>query len=216
VIQPETKQIKLPKKEWATETRLVVMGADPGFASSGIVVLERPAPGMMPKALAARVIKTKKADKKIRTTMRVSADDVRRYREMWGGVHGVYSEFRPHALGVEVFQPGFKAKKGGKQIGGSAGAVKTMAVYGGLIFWGLTMNMFVAPFLPGDLKRRFCGKLSASKADMVSEMCQIVTGMEELLAGIPKGQREHVGDAAGHAFLVLEEIDKMRNMLGLP
>ena len=170
---------------------------------------------MIPMAKLATVIRTEKAKKKSRGSLRVSDDDLRRYREHWDGVCQIFNEHQPHALGVEVFQPGFRGKKAGKQIGGSAGAVKTMAVYGGLIFWALTMSMFVAPFLPGDLKRRFCGKLAASKQDVISEMCQLVANLEDVLAGVPKTQREHVADAAGHAFLVLEEIDKTREMLGL-
>ncbi len=128
----------------------------------------------------------------------------------------LYDEYHPHALGVEVFQPGFhNKKKPGTQIGGTAGAVKSMAVYGGLIFWALTLGMYVAPFLPLDIKKRFCGKMSASKTDVISEMCQLVANLEEILAGMPKTQREHVADAAGHAFLVLEEIDKTKEMLGI-
>lgn len=208
--------VTLQKKAWATEESLTVMGADPGFASSGVVILTRPSPGMYPEAKLAQVIQTKKADKKLRNTMRVSADDVRRYTETWSGMEAIYNEHGPHALGVEVFQPGFRKKGGkGQQIGGSAGAVKSMAVYGGLIFWALTHGMFVAPFLPSDLKKRFCGRQSASKQDVISEMCQLVVGLEDLLASIPKSKREHVADGAGHAYLVLEEIDRMRVMLGL-
>lgn len=211
MTQPETS-----KKRWVTEERLVVAGADPGFASSGVVILERLAPDMMPTAMAAQVIRTEKAKKKVRGSLRVADDDARRYREIWAGLDGLYDEFQPHALGVEVFQPGFKSKsKKGGQAGGTAGAVKSMAVYGGTIFWALSRGMFMAPFLPADVKRRFCGKLSASKQDVISEMCQLVANLEEVLAGVIKSQREHVADAAGHAFLVLEEIDKTKKMLGL-
>lgn len=145
----------------------------------------------------------------------MSADDLRRYTEAWSGMENIYKQYVPHALGVEVYQPGFLKKSTGQRIGGSAGAVKSMAVYGGLIFWALTHGMFVAPFLPADLKKRFCGKQSASKLEVISEMCQLVVGLEELLALIPKSKREHCADAAGHAYLVLEEIDRVRVMLGL-
>jgi len=211
VTQPEDS-----KKRWATQERLVVAGADPGFASSGVVILERLSPGTSPMAKLAQVIRTEKSKKKVRGSLRVADDDLRRYREIWAGADQLYAEHQPHALGVEVFQPGFRNKKTGKDNrGGTAGAVKSMAVYGGFIFWALSRGMFVAPFLPADVKRRFCGNLSASKQDVISEMCQVVAGLEEVLAGVVKSQREHVADAAGHAFLVLEEIDRTREMLGL-
>jgi Holliday junction resolvasome RuvABC endonuclease subunit len=218
VIQPKRKPIVLQKKEWTTARHLVVMGVDPGFASSGVVILERISPEVMPVAVAAKVVATKKADKKLRSTLRVSADDLRRYRETWNEMCLFYDEFHPHALGVEVYQPGFRSKKfKGKQggVGGTAGAVKSMGVYGGMIFWALTLKMFVSSFLPSDLKKRFCGRQSASKREIISEMCQLIVGLEELLASVPKSKREHVADAAGHAYLVLEEIDRMKVMLGL-
>lgn len=215
MTQPKRESVQLQKKKWVNEKHLVVLGADPGFALSGVVVLERKGPGVVPVAKLAKVVETKKAAKKLRDIMRVSTDDVQRFTGVWAGFEAAYLEYRPHALGVEVFQPGFRKPGSGRQIGGSAGAVKSMGVYGGLVFWALTHGMFVAPFLPSDLKRRFCGKQAASKQDVASEMCQLIGGLEELLAGITKSKREHVADAAGHAYLVLEEIDKMRLMLGL-
>ena len=125
-------------------------------------------------------------------------------------------QFDPQILGIEVFQPGFRSrsKKGGV-AGGTAGAAKTLAVYGGAVFWALTHRLFVAPFLPSDLKRRFCGRQSASKQDVLSGLCQLVDGLEDALSGVTKSKREHVADAAGHAYLALEEIDRMRVVLGL-
>lgn len=222
MIQPATRKRPVPqrqpviiqKKAWVTATRLVVMGADPGFALSGGVILERERPGVPPRALLARVVETKKADKKNRSSLRVTNDDLRRYTETWNGMSQIYDEHHPHALGVEAYLPGFKGKNQKKHRGGGA-ATKTLGVYGGLIFWALTLKMFVAPFLPADLKRRFCGKKSASKADMVREMCGLVVGLEDLLSSVVKSKREHLADAAGHAFLVLEEIDRVRLMLGV-
>ena len=214
---PKREPVIVQKKAWATETHLVVMGADPGFALSGGVILEREMPGVPPRALLARVVETKKADKKIRSTWRVTNDDLRRYTETWAGVENIYMDYKPHALGVEGYRPGFKPKdeKKSKKHRGGGAATKTLAVYGGLIFWALTHRMFVAPFLPDDLKRRFCGRKSASKEEMIKAMCGLVVGLEEMLDAVVKTKREHLADAAGHAFLVLEEIDEMRLMLGL-
>lgn len=225
MTQPATRKRPIPKREpvivqrkaWVTATRLVVMGADPGFALSGAIILERERPGVPPRALLARVVETKKADQKIRSKLRVTNDDLRRYTETWAGVENIYMDHKPHALGVEGYRPGFKPKdeKKSKKHRGGGAATKTLAVYGGLIFWALTHRMFVAPFLPDDLKRRFCGRKSASKADMVHEMCKLVVDLPEMLDSVVKSKREHLADAAGHAFLVLEEIDEMRLMLGV-
>ena len=169
-------------------------------------------------AEVAKVIETKKAEKKERSRLRVTNDDLRRYTETWTGVEAVYNEYEPHALGVEGYLPGFRGKqKEGepKKFRGGGAASKTLAVYGGLIFWALTHRMFVAPFLPADLKRRFCGRKSASKREMIHEMCKLVVGLEEILDSVVKSKQEHLADAAGHAYLVLEEIDQVRLMLGV-
>lgn len=215
--KPKREPVIIQDKAWVTTSELVVTGVDPGFASNGIAVLKK-FPGVLPTVVLGRIIETKKAEKKARSHLRVSADDLRRYTECHAGMENIYRQFNPHAMGIEVYQPGFKSrKKGGEEQfkGSTAGQVKSLAVYGGFVFWALTHGMFVAPFLPSDVKKRFCGKVAASKEEVIHEMCKLVIGLRELLESVPKTKREHIADAAGCAFLVLEEIDKMKIMLGV-
>ena len=152
------------------------------------------------------MVKTVKPKKKDRTNLRVTNDDSRRYKEFWAVLHSLGSKYQPYAVGVEAYR---------MMPGGSAAAAKTMGVYVGIQFWGWTRGMYVAPFLPNDLKKRFCGKQSASKFAVEQAICQEIYGLAELLSSIAKGQREHVADASGHAVLMLEDVDRLRQMLGV-
>jgi hypothetical protein len=91
-----------------------------------------------------------------------------------------------------------------------------MAVYGGIVALGTALGMYVAPWLPNDLKKRFTNRQSSSKEEVWGSACRLVAGLQEFLAKTSKGLREHLGDAAGHAVLTFEEEDRVRNMLGLP
>jgi len=208
---PVSREVKLVRKKWTQSDHQIVMGVDPGFSALGVVILERTNLGAKPKLIHAKVIETKKPKKKARTNLRVTNDDERRYREIWAKLDETYGEFDPYAVGVE----GFRVYQG-------SGA-KTMAVYGGVLFWAYTRNMYPAVFLPSDLKKRFAGKQSASKFAVEEEMYPLIDGFKATILGrdakgkslFPKTKREHIADAAGHAFLMLEEIDRTRQMLGL-
>jgi Holliday junction resolvasome RuvABC endonuclease subunit len=77
--------------------------------------------------------------------------------------------------------------------------------------WGVA----AMPFTPGDLKRAFAGRLKATKGDVIEAMGQKLVSFAAQLEGIAKGHHEHVADAAGHAYLALEEVYKVRGMLGM-
>lgn len=201
--------VPLTEKQWASSIGQIVMGIDPGFASGGVAILKRssPSPQSPVRALAVKFLGTEKATKKARNSLRVSADDFRRYKELWLMLEDLRIVYCPYAVGVEAYMP--QGPRGGGQ------ATKTLAVYGGVLWWALSRGLFVAPFVPSDLKIRFGGSKSASKEDVEAGLCREVEGLKELIAKIPKTHREHVADAAGHAFLVLEEIQRTKHMLGL-
>lgn len=184
---------------------LRVMGVDPGLASLGVVVIE--AGGDRIHALAAQVLRTKKASKKALRDLRVSADDQRRIRALWAGMDALAAAHRPHALAVETYapQPG--------RMGGDAW--KAAVIYGLVQGLGLAHDCQVLPFLPSDLKRVFARKASASKQEVADVVLGRIDGLAALLAAIPKGQHEHATDAAGHALLGLEEMRAMRRMMGM-
>lgn len=188
-----------------TTKRLVVMGVDPGLAKTGVVFLERRGKEK-PRALAVHVVETKPGKKKGSNTLRVTIDDQRRYKEVYTAIDSMCIDYTPFAVGVEAYLIGQMA---------ASSAWKTAVVYGGILYYAYANNMFVAPFLPLDLKRRFVGKQSASKLDVANGLFPLVDGLETMISVVPKTKREHVVDAAGHAFLVFEEIDKTRELLGI-
>jgi len=184
----------------------VVMGVDPGFASLGVVVIGRPAQGKI-QLLYMGVIATQKAKKKERVNLRVTNDDQRRYDEIYDALEALWQRFRFTAVGVEAYHPHAKAASGWK----------TAVVYGGIMFWSKAVNIYCAPYVPQDLKRRFCGKQTGSKIEVASAATQLVEGASAVYLATNKTDQEHVGDALGHAILVLEEIDRVRKIVrGMP
>lgn len=185
--------------------QVTVMGVDPGFAKGGLAVLRSYPEGRI-EPLAVKVLKTKKTPKKDRSNLRVTNDDVRRYREIWAELDMVSQQHDVVAVGVE----GYRAFG---QVSGSA--TKTLAVYGGILYWAWSRDLFVTPFLPTDLKKEFGATMSASKEEVRAGVSARVDGLAELFAAVPRAQREHVGDAAGHALLVLSEIENTWAALGM-
>ncbi len=182
-----------------------VMGVDPGFASLGVVVLEQ-RQGQI-QALAATVLRTKKASKKVLRDLRVSADDQRRLRAFWDGLEGIAVAHAPQALAVETYAP---------QPGrGGGNAWKAAVVYGLVQGLGLSHGLQVLPFLPGDLKRVFTSRASASKQAVGDVVLGQVVGLAAFLDKLPAGQHEHLTDAAGHALLGLREMVEMRRLMGV-
>jgi Holliday junction resolvasome RuvABC endonuclease subunit len=184
---------------------LRVMGVDPGLASLGVAVIEKREERVM--ALAARVLRTKKASQKMLRDLRVSADDQRRLGELWDGLVAIVTAHRPQGLAIESYAP---------QPGrGGSGGWKSAVVYGVVYGLGRANDCTVLPFWPGDLKRKLTGKASASKDEVATVVLGEVAGLAELLHKIPRTQREHVTDAAGHALLGLREMLAMRRMMGM-
>lgn len=199
-------QAKTPKAWTDPKAPQLVMGIDPGFAEMGVVILERAHPDWQPRLLKALTLSTAKATQKERTNLRVTSDDQRRYRELWLGLDQVRSQYTPYAVGLEAYRV-FEGRGGN--------AWKTAVVYGGIIFWAHSCDLYVAPFLPSDLKKRFCNNKSASKDDVAQALARFIPGLESALDSVAKGRREHIADAAGHAYLVMEEVAEHRKMLGL-
>jgi len=204
-VHLKTNPVNLEKKSWVEAKTLFVLGVDPGWSSVGVAILGKTGSNK-PICHRAGVLRTKKADKKALRALRVSADDSRRVKEIHNGLCDIVDQFNPQALAFEVYSPY------GKQ-GGSAW--KASRVEGGIQFFGLERGMLVLPFLPQDVKRAFCGKLNASKDDVIKAMTLKVENLEAMLKQWPKTQREHVADAAAHAYLAFEEMFRLRAMMGI-
>ena len=190
--------------DW-TKSEKIVMGVDPGFASTGVAVIRVVADAA--EIVHAEVIKTEKADKKERRHIRVTNDDARRYNETFSRLVKIVSQFEVSAVGVEAYTIG--------QAPVTSASIKTITVYGGLLGLGAALDLFVAPLLPGDLKRRFCGKQSGSKVAVGDGVAGEVKGFQDLRMSFPKTKREHICDAAGLAILAYEEVKKVMIILGI-
>jgi len=180
-------------------------GIDPGFASLGIAILEKDAEGEI-QLLFLKVLETQKGNKKAMRDLRVAADDQRRLKIYWDGVQDAITNYRPHAFGVESYAPW------PGQMGGNAWKVAfafQLAVCAG---WAQGLAPLI--FRPDDLKRRLLGKNSGTKGEIETALCSKIAGMKEILDKIPKTKREHAADAVGHAYLAMEEVEKMRATYG--
>jgi Holliday junction resolvasome RuvABC endonuclease subunit len=182
-----------------------VMGVDPGLAEMGAVVLEQVG-FQKPLVLAAKLIKTEKAKKKERSHLRVSADDQRRYSEMWAALSELADTYQVVGVGVEIYDA-WKM---------TANAVKVACVYGMVTGFGFARGIVVSPWRPQDLKRVIAGKLSASKEEVQDALAEKVVGLNDRLLDFAKGYHEHLADAAGHAYLTLGAMREFQKMIGVP
>jgi hypothetical protein len=111
----------------------------------------------------------------------------------------------PFLVGVEAYRP-FKGRMGGN-------AWKSAVGYGLASGFARARGWPLHVFLPDDLKRAFGlggrkipgtnQRVKVSKREVEVAVCRKVDGLAELLDKLPKAQREHAADAAGHAYLVL-------------
>jgi len=180
---------------------LVVLGVDPGFATVGLSVVGLFNDNFV--LLGSKFIGTKKEDKKLRTNLRANVDDQRRYREIYDQMVEFASPFSLSAISAESYSVS----------GARAGnAWKAAVVYGGVIFWAFCNKIYIAPFMPIDLKKRFCKAGNTGKLDVENALCKEVSSFKEEIAKYGKTKREHIADATGHAVLLLEEIKRNRVM----
>jgi crossover junction endodeoxyribonuclease RuvC len=182
----------------------VVLGLDPGFASTGYCLLQRDRGDVQP--LAMGVIETKKRSKKQIRDLRVSADDYRRLREIYFELQRIMHEYKPVAVAYEIYQPFTGAHM-------RAATWKVGRVEGVIVSVGLQHQALVLPYLTIDLKKGIAVQKSASKAQIEQAMVDLVPELKQKFEAVPKTKREHVADAAGYAFLAFEELDKMAQWL---
>lgn len=188
-----------------TSKLLRVAGCDPGFRFLGIAVLEKNQDQVT--LLEVKVVETKKGNKKGMRDLRVAADDQRRLKEFWDAIGEVLQRQKVTALGVEGYAPW------PGQTGGSAW--KVGFGFQMVVCCGWAHGLLPMVFRPDDLKRRLLGQNSGTKGEVEAALRSTVAGFEEALEAIPKTKREHAADAVGHAYLALEEVEKMHAMYGV-
>lgn len=191
-------------------TKLRCMGIDPGFAKTGIAVVE--VGDDEPRLLHLRIVETKKATKKKLNNRRVSHDDQDRLQQIWDAMIATALEWEPAILAYEVYAP----------RPGKLSAWKTALVTGMIQGMANAMEKPLYPFIPQDLKREFTGftgkkgeKVDTSKKEVQAALGLALTGWSDMIQAIPESKREHVADAAGHAYLGIQEALNLRAMAGL-
>jgi len=188
--------------------RLVVLGIDPGFAKIGCAVVSGERMGKY-QVEHGGIITTEKMAKKKRCGLRVTNEDVFRHRKIWTALDAVRREYDVYAVGTEAY---VVDGRGGR---GKNSAAKTLGVYGGILWWSFCCGFHAAPFIPQDLKRRFCGKQSGTKEEVIRALSRIVDGFDEKRMKICESDQEHFADAVGVAILMLEDVFEMRKQLGV-
>lgn len=182
---------------------LRIIGVDPGFAHTGVAVLEDTGQGI--EARHVSVLKTEKqSEKKGVVALRKSVDDVRRFKEVHDGLCALIDLWKPRVLCLETYVP----------FGNRGMGWKTAKVEGIVQAVGMHHNLMVLAFLPLDLKRAFGLTKSASKLEIGNALQAKVPSLERLLASIPQTKHEHATDAAGHAYLGFAHLVELRQSLG--
>jgi len=199
----------LKKKKWAESKGQIALGVDPGLMHTGVAIVARETSSAPLRVLHGSVITTKPLPKKHRRQFRKTNDRQRRHKDIWNQLCALTGQFEISAVGVEAYivNPGQR---------GSIQGVQALGIYCGVLWWAWERQLYVAGFLPADLKKRFCGKQSASKEEVAKAIQHGVVGLPGILSGLKNEKlEEHVADAVGHAVLVLDEIDATKTMLGL-
>lgn len=171
-----------------------IVAVDPGFKSVGVVITDEDT--MVPEVL--KVLHTVKASKKAIKKIRVADDDCRRLKELQDAFCALLPDDLKYVLAIETFSS-FK------------GGYKAALGYAMAITIANSHRRPVFPFVPQDIKREMCGKMSASKQEVQDKVFGIF-GINE--KDFNKGDREHIADALALTLLVKKEIEKLRKIVG--
>lgn len=126
-----------------------------------------------------------------------------------------FSNPRVATTAVGALQKMKKVMDGMSSHRGRGAAAKTVGVFHVLSDIGHRLGIPVTVQPPVSLKTAATGKRSASKKEVEDGMCTKVQGLREALDARPKGEREHLADAAGHAFIGLQKYETISRGFGL-
>ncbi len=173
-----------------------IVGFDPGFAKMGLAVVD----SETMNCEVLKTFKTKKADKKVIKRLRVADDDVRRLGEIIGFIDDNLPG--PDAGQFVVALESFSAFMGG---------YKAALGYAAMITLATKLNAGIFVFVPQDLKRGMCGKVSASKQEVWDK---VLDEFEIDRSAFNKGDLEHIGDALALTILAKREQEKIEKIIG--
>lgn len=166
-----------------------VLGLDPGFASFGWAVIEVE----RMELVEAGVIRTKKASRKRRLS---SASDAReRAQHICEQLDALHARVNPLCMCMEEFSPPRSSSVASK-VARAFGMVDMLAGHLGTPVFTVT---------PMELKRLITGRRTASKADVANALRGLTGSARVVASGEPKGQHEHMWDAAAAALACMEQ-----------
>ena len=161
---------------------MIVLGADPGFASFGIAVVRLDNEGEHIEKLD--VIRTKKSARKRRV---LAADDNhRRSREIGGALELIREGWDVFAVCAESMSFPRSASVAGKMC----------LAWGVFDEWMRALDVPLVQASPQAIKLATCGANDASKADVENAMRgRFGAALDRHLSHIPKTEQEHPVDA---------------------
>lgn len=174
----------LKEEERKEAERIVVLGVDGGFANIGwsAVRFEK---GKAPVCLDTGVITTKRD-----SSVDISADNIRRTREIYSTIKSKIEEFSPAFVAAET--PSWTRFPNSDRITAQ--------------FWGMLpsiveeKNLAIVLRTPVQIKSDLAGKKKASKNEMI-KAARSISGADDLLTSIKAKKRvEHAADAIGAAI----------------
>lgn len=180
-------------------TQHIALGIDPGFSSFGWCTLAISPPAQL-RPLACGVIRTAKASKKSATY--ASDDNLSRAREISSALAALIQQHNPSVLCAESMSFPRNASAAAK-VAVSWGVVASLAE---------RYNLPVLQASPQKVKKALCGVNDASKEQVQAAFTERVCSLDQLLAGVPRGQHEHPYDAAAVVVACLDS-DVMRVLL---
>ncbi len=164
---------------------LRALGVDAGTANLGLACVTLDAEG--PRCVGARYVATHQ-DKSLLRAM----DDVRRLQLVLSAIDAAVVDWRPDIIAIEWYAP----RQGGQRHGW-----KTVLVVGAVVALAWCHATPCHPQLPAAL-RRFAGD-AATKQAVIDWATAHIVDFAHHLTPIARGKRDHVADAAGHAWLAL-------------
>jgi Holliday junction resolvasome RuvABC endonuclease subunit len=115
------------------------------------------------------------------------------------GNEDVFKQFLGHMEAMQLAVAGFKKARG------RGAAAKTYGVYTSALAAARKYKIPIYGFMPVDLKKRACRKVSASKKEVEDALGNEVEGLKDNIDKVrAKTMHEHLYDASGHGVMALE------------
>lgn len=181
----------------------VVIGLDPGFAKTGVAVIDVHMGG--DRLILLDVLRTQKS--KVKTEVRASDDKVRRAQEMASALESLIRTHHPVAIAAEAMS--FGMRNGGTQI--------LIGIAWGVMAAVATMDAMQIPIVqasPMQIKRVLCGNSKATKEEVIAA---VQVKFPDAKWPKVRGLWEHAADAVGAIYACRDSgVIQMARRLALP